>query len=320
MSNSSPAISVIVPAYRTTEYIAETLDSVFAQTVTDFELIVVNDGCPDTVNLDRVLEPYLSRIVYVKQPNGGPGGARNTGVRTARAPIVTMLDSDDLWEPDYLEAQIARMQEDPTIDVIYADAVLFGDTPDAGKTVMQRFPHQGDGTFLTILSEQCLPGSLVMARKEALIRAGLYDSALVSAEDTDLWLRVAKAGGRIVYNARPLIRYRCRAGSQSNDPVRNLEHFIRVLEKLMKRDDLAAEEREAVAGRLAKKQAQLHFETGRKALYHGDTDTAVKHLAMANRYFRQPKAAVVVGLLRIAPRLAYWLTRFRYYPGVSHAS
>ena len=320
MPTPIPAVSIIVPVYRTTAYIAGTLDSALAQTFTDFELILVNDGCPDTENLERVLEPYMSRIVYVKQPNGGPGGARNTAVRMARATWVAMLDSDDFWESDYLATQMKLLEQDPTIDVIYPDAVFFGETPDVGKTFLQYFPPQGQPTFLNILNGNCHVFAQVTARKDVLIRAGLYDPALVSAEDLDLWLRVAKIGGRITYHDRVLVRYRCRAESQSNDPVRNLEHTIRVVEKLVQRDDLTGPERLAVTKQLEKEKAFLHFEKGRKALYQGDTGVALVQLAAANRYFRRPKDALIVGLLRIAPRLAYWLTRFRYYPGISHAA
>src|SRR5262249_43809454 len=97
ISEAAPAVSVIIPAYGVTPYIAEALDSVLAQTYTDFELIVVNDGCPDTAALEAVLRPYLDHIVYVKKENGGVSSARNAGIRVARAPLIALLDGDDAW-------------------------------------------------------------------------------------------------------------------------------------------------------------------------------------------------------------------------------
>src|SRR5919198_1434145 len=97
-SGSVPAVSVIIPAYRVTQYIAEALDSVLAQTFTDYETIVINDGCPETVALERVLEPYRERIIYLKQENRGPGAARNAGILAARSPLIALLDADDVWE------------------------------------------------------------------------------------------------------------------------------------------------------------------------------------------------------------------------------
>ena len=83
-----PKVSVIMPAYNVAVYIAEALDSVFAQTVRDFEVVVVNDGSPDTTELEKVLEPFRDRIVYAKQPNAGVAAARNTAVRLANSPLI----------------------------------------------------------------------------------------------------------------------------------------------------------------------------------------------------------------------------------------
>ena len=88
-----------MPAYRVTEYIGAALDSVRAQTFTDYEIIVVNDGCPDTAALEQVLGPYLDRIVYLKQENRGLAGARNTAIHASRGRYLALLDADDLWEP-----------------------------------------------------------------------------------------------------------------------------------------------------------------------------------------------------------------------------
>ena len=81
---STPAVSVIIPAYNVTAFIADALNSLRAQTFRDFETIVVNDGCPDSDNLERVLEPYRGEIVYIRQENQGVAAARNTALRAAR--------------------------------------------------------------------------------------------------------------------------------------------------------------------------------------------------------------------------------------------
>src|SRR5580704_11335265 len=107
----SPAVSVIVPAYNTAEFIAETLDSVFQQTFTNSEVIVVNDGSPDTEKLEAVLEPFRHRIVYLKQENRGLSGARNTAIRKARGEFLAFLDSDDMWLPKYLETQVDFLEK-----------------------------------------------------------------------------------------------------------------------------------------------------------------------------------------------------------------
>jgi glycosyltransferase involved in cell wall biosynthesis len=124
---STPAVSVVIPCYKATEFISLALDSLRQQTFRNFETIVVNDACPDSANLERVLEPYRSEIVYLRlDVNQGPSTARNTGIRAAKAPLVAMLDSDDTWEPDYLEVQTAFLAAHPEIDVVYPNAEFIG--------------------------------------------------------------------------------------------------------------------------------------------------------------------------------------------------
>src|ERR1700745_3077470 len=93
----SPRVSVVIPAYQVAPYIAETLESVFAQTFTDYEVIVVNDGSPDTDELHHAIQPYRERLSYVTRQNGGCSAARNSGLRVARGELVAFLDADDLW-------------------------------------------------------------------------------------------------------------------------------------------------------------------------------------------------------------------------------
>src|SRR5262245_24043876 len=99
MSTSSvtPVVSVIIPAYQAAADIRDALDSVFAQNFSHFEVIVVNDGSPDTPELEAAIAPYQSRLRYIAQPNQGAGAARNTGIRAARGTYVALLDADDLW-------------------------------------------------------------------------------------------------------------------------------------------------------------------------------------------------------------------------------
>src|SRR3954471_16219960 len=110
---TSPAVSVVIPTYKHAGYIEETLQSVFAQTFTDFEVIVVNDGSPD--NTTAVLQPWVAsgRIRYLEQPNAGQSAARNAGIRLARGEFVALLDDDDLWPADKLAIQVERLRTQP---------------------------------------------------------------------------------------------------------------------------------------------------------------------------------------------------------------
>ena len=102
----APLVSVIMPAYNTSLYIKEAVESVFKQTFDDFEMIVVNDGSSDTPQMEAELAPFMDRILYLKQSNRGSSGACNTAIRAARGRYIARLDSDDYWEPAYMEHQI----------------------------------------------------------------------------------------------------------------------------------------------------------------------------------------------------------------------
>src|SRR6202023_3461491 len=108
-------------SYKTAPFITETLDSVFAQTFSDFEVIVINDGSPDTEELERKLEPFMDRIIYIKQPNRGPGAARNAGIRAACGEFLAFLDSDDTWLTEDLASQMECFEKTPSLDLICAD-------------------------------------------------------------------------------------------------------------------------------------------------------------------------------------------------------
>src|ERR1035441_2275703 len=155
MASVRPLVSVIVPCYRVTVFIAEALDSLRAQTFRDFETIVVNDGCPDTENLERVLAPYQSEIVYLKQENRGPSGARNTGLEAARGPLIALLDGDDVWHPNYLAVQVTYLTEHPEVDIVYPNAVFIGDTAWNGRIFRDMFPSRGEVTVRSLLTHEC---------------------------------------------------------------------------------------------------------------------------------------------------------------------
>ncbi|HKS27234.1 MAG TPA: glycosyltransferase family A protein [Pyrinomonadaceae bacterium] len=298
-----PAVSVIIPCYRAAGYIRDALCSVFAQTFRDFEVIVVNDGSPDTEEFELALEPYLDRVVYLKQENRGVSAARNAALRASRSPFIAQLDPDDLWEPEYLAVQMETLERDPSIDVLYPNALVFGDMPEAGREFMEVAPSEGEVTFESLVMQTCTVMTCVTARREMVLRAGMYDESLNCSEDFDLWLRIIKAGGRIRYHRRVLVRYRRHRGSLSSDPLWVCENSVRVLDKLERSLSLTDDEREAVGRARARFQATHSFYRGKRAFTEGDAKTAIECLKEANRFFKSRKTAVVLVLLRLAPQL-----------------
>src|SRR5882762_7560487 len=115
-----PRVSIIIPAYNVAPFIRETLASVFAQTFTDFEVIIINDGSPDSEEFELAIKPYRERIRYLKQENRGASAARNAGLRAAGGELIAFLDADDLWSPNYLAEQLKFMREQDC-DLVCAD-------------------------------------------------------------------------------------------------------------------------------------------------------------------------------------------------------
>ncbi|MBA2733272.1 MAG: glycosyltransferase family 2 protein [Acidobacteria bacterium] len=300
--DTRPAVSIIMPAYNVAAYITDALDSVFAQNFTDYEIIVVNDGAPDTDELERVLEPYRSRIVYIKQENMGVSGARNTAVKAARSPLIAQLDPDDLWEPDYLSSQVAAMNDDPTIDVIYPNAMIFGDSPEAGHEFMEICPSEGEVTFEQLVTQRCNVLYSITARRDVIVRAGMFDESLRGSEDFDLWLRIIKAGGRIAYHRRALLHYRRRSASLTCDVVRMLRYTLQSLEKAERTLNLTTEERGILKREHNRFQATLRFNEGKQAFLSGDVKQAINGLSEANNFFRSRKTALALFFLRLTPR------------------
>ena len=305
-------MSVVIPAYQAAESIADTLDSVLAQTFQNYEVIVVNDGSPDSEEMEKVLAPYRDRIQYLRQENQGPAGARNTGIRMARGPYVALLDSDDMWDPEHLAAQLAVLEAGPGIDMVYADARIIGDVPEAGRTVMEFCPSAGEVTFEGLVTRQATVHICVsVCRREALLRTGLFDPAFRGTEDIDMWMRIARQGGRIAYQRRVLGSYRKRAGSLSSDRVSMVEGFLAVLEKAARDPGLTASQRDAVERQMEVERNKLELHKGRDAFLAGDAATAASHLTRANAGQRSLKLAAVVMMLRVAPGLLRALYQWR---------
>ena len=296
----TPRVSVIVPCYNTANFVSATLESVFAQTYTDYEIIVVNDGSPDTVELERVLAPWADRIVYVKTTNQGLAGARNNGIRVSKGELIALLDSDDLWEPNYLDVQVRKLDENPSADVVYPNALIFGAEPEARSHFIA---STGEVTFTSLIQETCVVMVSVLARRSALERAGLFDSSLRSCEDFDMWLRCIKSGSRIIYHDQVLVCYRRRKGSLSSDPVWMRDHAAKVLIKMRDAVQMTPEERDILEATLRRFEGEKLFHEGKRAFRAGDIPTAIDRLQQSNSRWRSVRIRMILFLLRTMPGL-----------------
>lgn len=298
-----PTVSVIIPAYKVAPYIGETLQSVFAQTFTDYEVIVINDGSPDVAEFEASLQPYRERISYIEQENRGAASARNRGLLAARGEFVAFLDGDDLWSPAYLKEQVEFIQS-AGWDLVYADALIIGDSPLAGRTFMETASSNGEVTARSLLNATCnVITSGVLARKQPILDSGLFDETLRNSHDFDLWVRLAKQGARLTYQRKVLLQYRCHDNSLSGDAINNVVRQLRVYEKAQRCFDLSPEESADVSRMLENLRAELELETGRVHLMNRNFTDARKAFKKANRHYRKLKLTLVVLLLHLSPRL-----------------
>jgi glycosyltransferase involved in cell wall biosynthesis len=303
---TNPTVSVIIPAYKVAPFIRETLDSVFAQSFTDYEVIVINDESPDTPELEEVLQDYGDKVVYLKQSNQGAGAARNYGLRVARGEYVAFLDGDDIWLPEFLTEQMRLIQSDQGYDMVYADSTNFGEdwAPDAG-TNMALNPSHGEVTFRKLLCGECnVFTSTVVARREPIMRIGCFDERFRNSQDFDLWLRLAKdAKARITYQRKVLGRRRIYRGSLASDPLRSFAGELAVLDNMRRRDDLTPADREALENTVRKRQATVEVLKGKQELTVGDFKKAAESFAEANKHWPSRKLGMVLICMRFAPRV-----------------
>lgn len=297
-------VSVVIPAFNAAAYIGEALDSVLGQTFKDFEIIVINDGSTDSETLERVLEPYRACVTYLRQGNRGPGAARNAGIRQARGQYIAFLDADDLWSPQYLDEQLRAFGNDRMLDLIYADAELFGDSLLAGRTFMESSPSRGPVTFRSLLALECtVLTSCAVVRRQALIAAGLFDEDFFYAEDFELWARLAHGGAKLGYQRQVLARHRLHASSLTANEARLFEGQWKVFEKLARTLPVSAEERTELETLMQRAQANLYFYKGKRAFFRGDVKEAIDNLQRANTHIKSRKLSLSIIGMRLAPRL-----------------
>ena len=191
-----PLVSVVIPAYQAAGRIRETLNSVFAQTYPNVEVVLVNDGSPDTGALEEAIRSYGERLIYIRQENRGPSGARNTAIRAARGKYIACLDSDDIYLPEHL-ARLVPLLEERSLDLVYSDSYVTRDGVHVGRS-FERQPQTPPVTFEKLITEECaITTSAVVASRQAMIDAGLFDERYRCSEDYDLWVRMSFRGAKM---------------------------------------------------------------------------------------------------------------------------
>ncbi|MFB2837627.1 glycosyltransferase [Floridanema evergladense] len=223
-----PIISVIIPTYNAEKTIQKTIESVLNQTFTNFELIIINDGSQDATReiLSRILD---SRLKVFSYPNAGLAASRNRGIYHASSQYISFLDADDLWTPDKLEAQLQALQNNSQAAVAYSwtDCI-----DESGQFLRRGYYISASGNVYKklLLTNFLENGSNPLIRKEAFDKVGGFDESLNSAEDWDMYLRLAACYNFVAVSSVQIL-YRISATSMSTNVSRMETACLQVINK-----------------------------------------------------------------------------------------
>jgi len=253
-----PQVSVIIPTYNRGWIIKEAIDSVLAQDYTEFELIVVDDGSTDYTS--EILDSYRNVIKVLSQKNKGVSAARNRGIAEASGKFIAFLDSDDLWLPQKLSAQIEFFNQTPNALICQTEEVWIRN----GLRVNPKKRHKKlSGMIFKPSLELCLVSpSAVMIQRSLLDRVGEFDETLPACEDYDLWLRIS-CRFPVHLIDRPLIIKRGGHDDQLSSRA-GLDKFrIKSIEKIIK-SGLLSDDQHRAAVRTLKKKCDIYAAGCRK--------------------------------------------------------
>ncbi len=242
-------ISVVIPTYNRAGLLERALASIVQQSFPALEVLIVDDGSDDET-LEMVGERFPAFEV-LSQPNRGVSSARNRGIRAARHDWIALLDSDDEWAPDKLEAQIAALDAEPGRRLVHCDETWVRH----GIRVNPRLRHRKTGGWIF---RQCLPLCVISPSSAMLHRSvfedvGLFDESLPACEDYDFWLRFT-ARNPVLFVDRPLVVKHGGHADQLSQRVKALDRYrIRALAKLLEEVPLNAGDRAAAVGTLLEK-------------------------------------------------------------------
>ena len=211
-------VTAAITTFNRAPFLPEALESILAQTYRAYEVLVVDDGSTD--DTQAVLEPYRSRIRYVRQENAGRSAARNRAVQEARTPYIAFLDSDDRWCHDKLERHVPVLEADPRVALVHGHVEVVDEEGHglAWETEQHRAlfsaAHRNGVTYAGYAFDCRCFSSAITARVDAIRAVGLYDPALL-LDDYDLYLRLALDWEIRFLEGDPVARYRLHEGQMS---------------------------------------------------------------------------------------------------------
>ncbi|RUR80824.1 glycosyltransferase [Chlorogloeopsis fritschii PCC 9212] len=223
-----PLISIILPVYNGEKTLLESINSVLSQSLTDFELIIINDGSQDSTLkiIKNIKDPRLRFFSY---PNAGQAVSRNRGLSHAVGEYIAFIDADDIWTYDKLEAQLKQLQAHKQAKLAYSWTNYIDEQSKFLFTGMH-LSNSGDVYDKLLVNNFLENGSNPLVCRQAIAEVGGFDPSVTPAEDWDLWLRIA-ARYQFVVVPSPQILYRVSATSESANILRMEAACLQVINR-----------------------------------------------------------------------------------------
>ena len=221
-------ISVVIPLYNKEKSIATTLESVFAQSYTDYEVVVVDDGSTD--NSQNIVRGLVNdKIRLISKPNGGVCSARNRGIQEAKGEYIALLDGDDIWDKEYLSEQVKMIRDFPEAamwGINFAETMngqlmrkLETALPEGYRGYVEKY-FELKGRISDLFHS-----SAVVIRKEVFDKVGYFDERIKYSEDIDMWWRII-AVHPVAFYDRYMVRYQQDTENRAMDKKRELRYSL----------------------------------------------------------------------------------------------
>jgi glycosyltransferase involved in cell wall biosynthesis len=304
-------VSIVMPGFNVAPYIGEAIESVIAQTVRDWELLVVDDGSTDsTAEIVRGFAAGERRIRVMTQQNSGISTARNLALSVATGEYIAILDSDDLWEPTYLERQLAVFKAQPDIDIVTGNGWFLGGRLH-GRPARPCPDVRPQPSLTDIIQDETSIFIMSIMRRRVYDTIGGFDERLRTNEDYEFWLRAAIAGFRFVRNDEPLGHYRRRDDSLSSSDVRMVTGILRVYEQIKPMLVSRPAELRLVERQIARFERERLAATARAALSSNQPRAAADPLAELYARTGGTLWGIASLMARYMPRLLASVYQFR---------
>jgi glycosyltransferase involved in cell wall biosynthesis len=291
----SPKVSICIPTYNRKDYLKETLDSVFAQTYKDYEVVIVDDGSTD--GTETMVKSAGYPLRYYWQENRGDAASRNKLLELARGEFITFLDSDDLLMPDAVERMMKIMEAEGGDVIVYGPYLRIDENGNVYGRCMRKLysGYIASHLFQNILVHSC--GS--MLPQSVLQEAGGFDETLAVCSDYDLWLRLSLKY-RFIALPEPTFKRRRHSGNLSKGSFANRKIELEVLEKFYYNGG----GKEVIPKyRAMKRLGEESYRAGRLALKEGLYDEGRRLLAQSFRRYPSPRALFLMIVSNLKQKL-----------------